>query len=80
MQTLLNGILLPWLIAEYEIEFASLDNTEVATEMIAHIIMQHELGGYTKSTFPAIIQGHAMQQTAFAKFVLHQLGNIIGFM
>ena len=79
MQTL-NSILLPWLIAEFGIDFASLDNTEVATEMIAHIIMKHELGGYTKSTFPAIIEGCAMQQTAFAKFVLRQLGNSIHFM
>ena len=79
MQTL-NGFLLPWLIADYGIEFASLDNTDVAAEMISHIIMKNELGGYTKSTFPAIIEGHAMQQTAFAKFVLRQLGNSIHFM
>ena len=79
MQTL-NGILLPWLIAEYGMDFASLDNTEVATEMISYIIMKHELGGYTKSTFPAIIDGRAMQQTAFTKFVLRQLGKSIHFM
>ncbi len=79
MQTL-NSILLPWLIAEYGIDFASLDNTDVASEMISHIIMKNELGGYTKSTFPAIIEGHAMQWTAFAKFVLSQLGNSIHFM
>ena len=64
MQTL-NASLLPWLIAEFGIDFASIDNTEIATEMIAHIIMKHQLGGYTKSTFPAIIDGRAMQQTAF---------------
>ena len=79
MQTL-NASLLPWLIAEFGIDFASIDNTEVATEMIAHIVMKHQLGGYTKSTFPAIIDGRAMQQTAFTKFVLRQLGNSIHFM
>ena len=46
MQTL-NAALLPWLIAEFGIDFASLDNHEVATEMITHIITKHELGGYT---------------------------------
>ena len=79
MQTL-NNILLPWLIAEYGIDFASLDNTDVASEMISHIIMKHELGGYTKTTFPAIIDGHAMQRTAFSKFVLRQLGISFHFM
>jgi hypothetical protein len=78
MQTL-NASLLPWLIAEIGIDFASLDNHEAATEMITHIITKHELGGYTTSTFPAIVEGHGMQRTAFSKFVLRQLGNSFVF-
>ena len=77
---ILNAALLPWLIAEYGIDFASLDNQEFDTEMITHIITKHELGGYTTSTFPAIVEGHDMQRTAFSKCVLRQLSNSFVFM
>ena len=78
MQTL-NASLLPWLIAEFGIDFASIDNTEVATEMIAHIIMKHELGGYTKSTFPAIIEGHAMTCSGLPLPNLFSANSVIPF-
>jgi hypothetical protein len=55
----LNANLVPWLIAEYWIDYASWDLVDVATEMITHIITKQQLGhlgGYTWSTFAALRQ------------------------
>jgi hypothetical protein len=73
----LNAALVPWLIAEYGIDFASWDHVDVATEMIAQIITKQQLGQYTLRTFAAIVKGYRVQQTAFTKFVLRQAGNFI---
>ena len=65
----LNATLVPWLIAEYGADYASWDHVETATEMITHIVTKEQLGGYTKRTFTAIVDGHRVQQLAFTKFV-----------
>ena len=70
----LNATLVPWLIAEYGADYASWDHVETATEMITHIVTKEQLGGYTKRTFTAIVDGHRVQQLAFTKFVLRQAG------
>jgi hypothetical protein len=51
--------LVPWLIAEYGIDYASWDHADVATEMITHIITKQQLGGYTSRTFAAIVDGYS---------------------
>ena len=72
----LNSILVPWLIAEFGIDYADWDNQKTATAMIAHIIMTEQLGQYTERTFPAMIDaGYRVQQVAFTKMVLNQIGN-----
>jgi hypothetical protein len=43
--------------------------------MIAHVIVTEQLGGYTERTFPAIIDGYRVQQVAFTKTILQQIGN-----
>jgi hypothetical protein len=75
--TSLNATLVPWLIAEYGIDYQSWDHVDIATEMIASIVTKLQLGGYTSRTFPAVVEGHRVEQTAFTKFVLRQAGNFI---
>jgi hypothetical protein len=70
----LNSIIVPWLIAEYGINYAEVDNHKTATAMIAHVIMTEQLGGYTERTFPAMIDGYRVQQLAFTKMILQQIG------
>ncbi len=72
---ILNSNLVPWMIAEFGIDYADWDHQKTATAMIAHIIMQEQLGGYTERTFPAMIDGYHVQQVAFTKMVLQQIGN-----
>ena len=43
----LNSIIVPWLIAEFGIDYADWDNQKTATAMIAHVIVTEQLGGYT---------------------------------
>ena len=71
----LNSIIVPWLIAEFGIDYADWDNQKTATAMIAHVIVTEQLGGYTERTFPAIIDGYCVQQVAFTKTILQQIGN-----
>ena len=71
----LNSNLVPWLIAEFGIDYADWDNQKTATAMIAHVIMTEQLGGYTARTFPEMIDGYRVQQVAFTKMVLTQIGN-----
>ncbi len=71
--TAINLALTPWLIAEYGIDFADWDNDNTATHMIAHVITSQQLGGYTKRTFPAVIDGHRIAQVTFTKFILRIL-------
>ena len=71
----LNSIIVPWLIAEFGIDYADWDNQKTATAMIAHVIVTEQLGGYTERTFPAIIDGYRVQQVAFTKTILQQIGN-----
>jgi hypothetical protein len=75
--TALNANLVPWLIAEYGIDYASWEHVDVATEMITQIVTKLQLGCYTSRTFAAVVEGHRVQQTAFTKFVLRQAGNFI---
>ena len=75
--TILNVILVPWLIAEYRNDFASWDHVDVATEMITHIVTKEQLGGYTQRTFAAMVDGHRVQQTAFTTFVFKPVFPII---
>ena len=77
--TSLNATMVPWLIAEYGIDYQSWDHVDVATEMIAAIVTKLQLGGYTSRTFAAVVDGHRVEQTAFTKFVLRQAGNFIIF-
>ena len=71
----LNSIIVPWLIAEFGVDYADWDNQKTATAMIAHVIVTEQLGGYTERTFPAIIDGYRVQQVAFTKTILQQVGN-----
>ena len=71
----LNSNLVPWLIAEFGIDYADWDNQKTATAMIAHVIMTEQLGGYTARTFPEMIDGYRVQQVAFTKMVLTQISN-----
>jgi hypothetical protein len=71
----LNSIIVPWLIAEFGIDYADWDNQKTATAMIAHVIVTEQLGGYTERTFPGIIDGYRVQQVAFTKTILQQIGN-----
>jgi lactate dehydrogenase-like 2-hydroxyacid dehydrogenase len=66
----LNSIIVPWLIAEYGIDYADWDNQKTAKAMISHVIMTEHLGGYTERTFPAMIDGYRIQQMAFTKMIL----------
>jgi hypothetical protein len=63
----LKAALVPWLIAEYGIDFASWDHVDVATEIITHIITKQQLGQYTSRrssrTFAAIVDGHRVQSS-----------------
>ncbi len=70
----LNSIIVPWLIAEYGIDYADFNNHKTATAMIAHVIMTEQLGDYTKRTFPAMIYGYRVQKLAFTKMILQQIG------
>jgi hypothetical protein len=78
--TTLNSILVPLLIAEYGIDYADWDNQKTATAMIAHVIMTEQLGGYTVHTFPEMIDGFRVQQVAFTKMILTQIGNYCALM
>ena len=60
----LHATLVPWLISEYGIDYQSWDHTDMATEMIAAIVTKLQLGGYTSRTFPAVVDGHRVEQTA----------------
>ncbi len=75
--TSLNATLIPWLIAEYGVDYQSWDHVDIATEIIASIVTKLQLGGYTSRTFVAVVEGHRVEQTAFTKFVLRQAGNFI---
>jgi hypothetical protein len=43
----LNSIIVPWLIAEFGIDYADWNNQKTATAMIAHVIVTEQLGGNT---------------------------------
>jgi hypothetical protein len=43
--------------------------------MLSHVIVAHEIGGYTESTFQVAVQGYEMELLAFTKFVLRNFGN-----
>jgi hypothetical protein len=73
----LNASLVPWLIANTKLIFASWDHVDAPTEMIAHIVTKEQLSGYTECSFPAIFDGHRVQKTPFTKFVLRQTGNSV---
>jgi hypothetical protein len=64
----LTATLVPWLIAEYGIDYQGWDHVDVATEMIAAIVTKLQLGQYTSCTFVAVVEGHRVEQTAFTKF------------
>ncbi len=70
----INSELVPWLIAKEGYNFADRDNIEMATEMIANIIILKGLNGYTAKTFPLTIQGKKVDQTNFTKHVLKTIG------
>ncbi len=56
------------------LNYADVDNHKTATAIIAHVIMTEQLGGYTERTFPAMIDGYRVQQLAFTKMILQQIG------
>ena len=73
--TTLNCNIIPWLIAEYGINYADIDNHKTATAMITHVVVTEQLGGFTERTFAAIIaNGYRVQQSAFTKSVLQLIG------
>ncbi len=43
--------------------------------MLSHVIVEHEISGYTESTFQVAVQGYKMELLAFTKFVLQNVGN-----
>ena len=58
---ILNSELVPWLIAKEGIDFADRDNIETVTEMIAKIIIDKQLNGYTAKSFPLAIDGKRLK-------------------
>ena len=71
----LNSNIIPWLIAEYGINYADIDNHRTATAMITHVVVTEQLGGFTERTFAALIaDGYRVQQSNFTKSVLKQIG------
>jgi hypothetical protein len=73
--TTLNSNIIQWLIAEYGINYADIDNHKTATAMITHVVVTEQLGGFTERTFTALIaDGYRVQQSNFTKSVLKQIG------
>ncbi len=58
------------MIAKEGYNFADSDNIDIATEMIANIIVCQELKGYTAKSFPLAIEEKKVEQTKLTKHVL----------
>ena len=69
----------PWLIAAFGKNYADWDNVDAAMPMLSHVIVTHEIGGYTASSFQAAVRGYKMELLAFTKFVLRNVGSLHSF-
>ena len=65
----------PWLIASFSKNLADWDNCDAAMLMLSHVIVTHEIGGYTESTFQVAVRRCKIESLAFTKFVLRNVGN-----
>ncbi len=70
----INAWMCPWLIAAFGKNYADWDNCNAAMLMLSHIIVTHEIGGYTESSFQVAVWGYKMELLAFTKFVLRNVG------
>ncbi len=71
----INATMCPGLIASFGKNFADWDNVNAAMRMLSHVIVAHEICGYTEATFHVAVQGYKMELVAFTKFVLRNVGN-----
>ena len=70
----LNFYFVPPLIADFGIDRADYDHYKTATIMLEHIIMSEDLGCYMQDSCPDTIKVYHVQQLAFTKFMLRQIG------
>ena len=70
----LNTTLVPWMIAEFGIDFSSWGHCKTATAMIFHVVMTEQLGGYNERSFLAMINRYRVQQSSVTKFALCKIG------
>jgi hypothetical protein len=75
----INAWMCPWLIAAFGKNYADWDNCDAAMLMLEQIIVAHEIGGLTQSSFQAAVRGHKQQFLAFTKFILRNVGNSHSF-
>jgi len=75
----INAWMCPWLIAAFGKNYADWDNVDAAMLMLSHVIVTHEIGGYTASSFQAAVRGYKMELIAFTKFVLRNVGSFHSF-
>ena len=73
--TIINSWMCPWLISAFGMNYASFDNAYVAMEMLAVVVVQHNLGSFTAASFAETVGGHRVELLAFTKFVLRTVGN-----
>ena len=73
--TIINSWMCPWLISAFGMNYASFDNAYVAMEMLAVVVVQHNLGNFTAASFAETVGGHRVELLAFTKFVLRTVGN-----
>ena len=66
--------LVQWLISKEGINFADRENNETLTEIIAKIIIDKQLNGYTAKSFLLAIDGRKVEQAKFTKHVLKTVG------
>jgi hypothetical protein len=71
----INTTMCPWLIASFGKNFADWDNVNAAMRMLSHVIVAHEISGYTEATFQVTVRGYKMELVAFTKFVFRNVGN-----
>jgi hypothetical protein len=75
----INAWMCPWLIAAFGKNYADWDNVDAAMLMLSHVIVTHEIGGYTASSYQAAVRGYKMELLAFTKFVLRNVGSLHSF-
>jgi hypothetical protein len=74
LKRVINADLVPIMIATEGLDFYDRNHTEKAADYIANIITTHELGGYTRETFPMAIRGRKIELKQFTTNILQTIG------